>query len=84
MDVERRSLKKKKGVKKEAKEAREEVARVASLLDCEAQGIIASFAKLNMKVSKLYEVLIIVPCAQLLVKTIYSSDEKSVSTRAVQ
>ena len=51
--MKRRSLKKKKGVKKEAKEAREEVARVASPLDCEAQGIIDSFAKLNMKVAAL-------------------------------
>ena len=51
--MERRSLKKKKGVKKEAKEAREEVTRVAGPLDCEAQGIIDSFAKLNMKVAAL-------------------------------
>ena len=51
--MERRSLKKKKGVKKEAKKAQEEVARVASPLDCEAQGIIDSFAKLNMKVAAL-------------------------------
>ena len=51
--MERRSLKKKKGVKKEAKEAREEVPRVASPLDCEAQGIVDSFAKLNMKVAAL-------------------------------
>ncbi len=41
--MERRSLKK----------TREEVARVASPLDCEAQGIIDSFAKLNMKVAAL-------------------------------
>ena len=51
--MERHSLKKKKGVKKEAKEAREEMARGASPLDCEAQGIIDSFAKLNMKVAAL-------------------------------
>ena len=42
--AERRSLRKKKGDKKEGKE------RVASPLECEAQGIISSFAKLNMKV----------------------------------
>ena len=42
--AERRSLRKKKGDKKEAKE------RVASPLECEAQGIISSFTKLNMKV----------------------------------
>merc|ERR1719229_1658071 len=41
--AERRSLRKKKGDKKEAKE------RVASPPECEAQGIISSFAKLNMK-----------------------------------